>query len=216
MLTHSPRIVTDGLVLCLDAASRKSYPGSGTVWTDLAGSNNGALTNDPTFNSANGGSIAFDGTNDYINLGSIINGPLNGISFCFYCYYKGYTNFPRIIAKNHDSPWTIFFDPDNTIAFFVMNSQMRNLISIEPNKWFFACFTYDNSTSKGYINAVFKAQAPGGAALNFDTGNVYIGTSNTLARPYNGNIALFTIYNRALTPAEILQNYNATKGRFNL
>ena len=69
-LHHSPRVVTDGLVLCLDAASRESYPGSGTVWTDLAGSNNGTLTNGPTFNSANGGSIVFDWSNDHI-LGTL-------------------------------------------------------------------------------------------------------------------------------------------------
>ena len=65
-LHHSPRIVTSGLVLALDAADRNSYPGSGTTWTDLSGNaNNGTLTNGPTFNSANGGSIVFDGTNDF-------------------------------------------------------------------------------------------------------------------------------------------------------
>ena len=63
----SPKIVTNGLVLALDAANTKSYPGSGTVWSDLTpNGNNGALTNGPTFNSANGGSIVFDGTNDYL------------------------------------------------------------------------------------------------------------------------------------------------------
>ena len=67
-LHHSPRIVTNGLVLCLDAGSRKSYGGTGNVWRDLAGSNNGTLTNGPTFSSANGGSIAFDGTNDYVSF----------------------------------------------------------------------------------------------------------------------------------------------------
>lgn len=214
-LLHSPRIVTDGLVLCLDAANRDSYPGSGTVWRDLAGSNNGTLTNGPTFNSANGGSIVFDGTNDSVNLGSIINGPLGGISFCFYCLYKGYNNFPRIIAKNHDFPWTIFFDQDNTLAFFVMNLQIRNLVSIELNKWFFGCCTYDNSTAKVYINALLRRQTTGGSTISLNTGDVYIGTS-AQGRPLNGNIAQFSIYNRALTPAEILQNYNATKGRYNL
>ena len=66
---HSPKIITDGLVLALDAGNTKSYPGSGTVWTDLSGNNNtGTLTNGPTFNAANGGSIVFDGTNDYVTL----------------------------------------------------------------------------------------------------------------------------------------------------
>jgi len=69
--SYSPKIATDGLVLCLDAANNRSYPGSGTAWTDLSrGGNNGALTNGPTFNSANGGSIVFDGTNDYVQVTS--------------------------------------------------------------------------------------------------------------------------------------------------
>ena len=62
---HSPKISTDGLVLALDTANRKSYPGSGTVWNDLSGNgNNGSLINGPTFNGANGGSIVFDGVDD--------------------------------------------------------------------------------------------------------------------------------------------------------
>ena len=69
-LNHSPSIVTDGLVLCLDAANPRSYPKSGTTWSDLAGASNGTLTNGPTFDSGNGGGIIFDGTNDFIDLGS--------------------------------------------------------------------------------------------------------------------------------------------------
>jgi len=72
MLAHSPRIITDGLVLCLDAGNPKSYPGSGTTWTDLSGNgNNGTLTNGPTYNSGNLGSLVFDGVNDYVNLGDL-------------------------------------------------------------------------------------------------------------------------------------------------
>ena len=64
---YGPRIVSNGLVLCLDAANKRSYPGTGTTWTDLSGnSNNGTLTNGPTFSAGNMGSILFDGTNDYV------------------------------------------------------------------------------------------------------------------------------------------------------
>ena len=65
---YSPKIVTDGLVFAVDAANKKSYPGSGTTWTDLAGSNDGTLTNGPTFDSGDGGSIVFDGTDDYVEF----------------------------------------------------------------------------------------------------------------------------------------------------
>ena len=63
-LAHSPRIVTDGLILALDAANTKSYPGSGTTWTDLSGKGNNGTLNGPTYNSSNGGYFTFDGTND--------------------------------------------------------------------------------------------------------------------------------------------------------
>jgi len=66
-LYHSPSIVMNGLVLCLDAGNTKSYPGSGTTWIDLSGnSNTGTLTNGPTYSSENGGSLVFDGIDDYV------------------------------------------------------------------------------------------------------------------------------------------------------
>ena len=68
-LSHSPSIITDSLILCLDAANTKSYPGSGATWTDLSGNgNNVTLTNGPTYSSVDGGSIVFDGTNDYADF----------------------------------------------------------------------------------------------------------------------------------------------------
>ena len=65
--SRGPNILRDGLVLTYDAASKRSYPGSGTTWFDLISSNNGTLTGGPTFDSGNGGSIVFDGTDDYVN-----------------------------------------------------------------------------------------------------------------------------------------------------
>jgi len=70
-IARGPKIVTSGLVLALDAADKLSYRGSGTTWRDLSGNNNtGTLTNGPTFNAGNLGSIVFDGTNDYVNISS--------------------------------------------------------------------------------------------------------------------------------------------------
>jgi hypothetical protein len=69
---YSPKIVTDGLVLALDAANIKSYSGTGTTWSDLSGNGNtGTLTNGPTFDSGNGGSIVFDGVDDFVNITEI-------------------------------------------------------------------------------------------------------------------------------------------------
>ena len=86
---YNPKIVTDNLILALDAANIKSYPGSGTTWTDLSGKgNNGTLVNGPTFNSGNSGSIEFDGTNDSISLGPQINSDITetDITVSFWTY----------------------------------------------------------------------------------------------------------------------------------
>ena len=77
-INYNPSIATNGLVLCLDAANPKSYPGTGTAWTNLTGlGNNGTLVNSPTYSGANSGSFLFDGTNDYIiaNTQSLNNAP---------------------------------------------------------------------------------------------------------------------------------------------
>ena len=66
-------IVTENLVLYLDAGNNASYPGSGTTWYDLVGNSNGILTNGPVFNTGNGGNIVFDGINDYVDFGNILN-----------------------------------------------------------------------------------------------------------------------------------------------
>lgn len=79
-LAHNPKIVTDGLVLCLDAANPKSYPGSGTVWSDLSGNgNNGTLVNGVGYNSNNGGYLTFDGSNDGGGSGNFGGGGISSI-----------------------------------------------------------------------------------------------------------------------------------------
>jgi len=74
-LIHSPIVPSDGLVLCLDTANKRSYPGSGTNWFDLSGNNNhGVLTNGPTLNTGPGGGMSFDGVNDYVATTASLNG----------------------------------------------------------------------------------------------------------------------------------------------
>ena len=86
-LSHSPRIVTDGLVFCVDAGDKMSYPGAGTTWTDLSKNrNNGTLINGPTFDSANGGSISLDGSNDYISVGSFNEDSSQDLSVMVWVY----------------------------------------------------------------------------------------------------------------------------------
>ena len=74
-LIFLPRIVTDGLVLAIDAANTKSYPGSGTTWYDISRNNsNGSLVNGSTFSSENLGTVTFNGVDQYYNLEKNLNG----------------------------------------------------------------------------------------------------------------------------------------------
>jgi len=235
-LHHSPRVVTDGLVLCLDAASRESYPGSGNVWRDLAGSNNGTLTNGPTFSSANGGSIVFDGSDD------VVDGSINGSIFT-----GSFTQSAWIYKLNANQIWQGVFTNSSpaTNNTYVMtfgngsasapfNSVGANQVGIAEsgifldigthiNRWLHITITKTGSTLNIYC---FKdgslLQISGTISWNggnFATTNNYqIGRHWTggAVIPLQGSISQVTIYNRALTPTEILQNYNATKSRYNL
>ena len=85
-----PNIVEDNLVFHVDAANTRSYPGSGTTWTDLSGNGNNATINGATFNSGNGGYFIMDGSNDYITLGTQLNSTIapnsedNDVTFSFW------------------------------------------------------------------------------------------------------------------------------------
>jgi hypothetical protein len=86
-VANANSIITSGLVLNLDAGNTASYPGSGTVWTDLSGNGyNGTLTNGPIYSSSNGGTIVFDGTNDVASFGNILNIGLS--SWTMSCWVK--------------------------------------------------------------------------------------------------------------------------------
>ena len=100
--SYSPKIVTDGLVLYLDAANTKSFTSGSAVWNDLGrGGNNGALTNGPTYSSANGGSIVFDGTDDYIKVNARTN--INNLSTLTINIFAKITNTRQRSYENNRS-----------------------------------------------------------------------------------------------------------------
>jgi hypothetical protein len=212
-LHHSPRVVTDGLVLSLDAASRESYPGSGTVWRDLARFNNGTLTNGPTFSSTNAGSIVFDGVNDYVDIGNPISiqSLTQGSIEAFY-YRTASTATYQMIFTDVNSDLEITY-ATNTLQFYIGNSGIVYSHAI-TGQWFHVVGVWGVGFKRLYLNGV---QVASGTNTGLNTGSRvrYIG-SRAGGLPFNGLIPIVRVYNRDLTPAEILQNYNATKGRYNL
>jgi hypothetical protein len=220
----APNIITDGLVLYLDAANTKSYTSSSTTWLDLVGTNNGTLINGPTFNSANGGSIVFDGTNDYYNLTNSIIDTMNTINIwvnmlatnvCPILYY-GSDNFDSNLWT-----WGIAVYPMGVHGFneSPLNYPTTNLYteSVTTNMWKnFTLVRNDSGNVKLYKNGIFVGSkiGYGTTAIRNSGDRLYIAKS---ASTYgNFKIAKTSIYNRALSASEVLQNYNATKTRFGL
>jgi hypothetical protein len=230
-ISRGPKIVSNGLVLCLDAANKVSYPGSGTTWRDLSGNNNtGTLTNGPTFNASNQGSIVFDGTNDYVSVAynAILNTP-TGATYEVWIKPTVATTGPFLNRGTSDSGAT----PDNPRFITISTGQLYFDWSSPGSDVYLETAT--GVVTMGSWNQVIGLATPSAQLRTFVNGTEtsYSSRVNTLpstlpntstaleigAAPwapsyFNGNISIVRLYNRVLTASEILQNYNATKGRF--
>jgi hypothetical protein len=223
---HSPRIVTDGLVLALDAGNTKSYPGSGTTWFDRSGNgNNGTLTNGPTFSSGNLGSISFDGVDDTVTITNPPNNPTGSsprtVSVWFYTEDSTWTDnvnnlFYYGSATTRQSFGIDFFTTYPNMEIWTFADDLTFSITGPKVGWHNVTATYDgNLNLKAHYNGVFSAEKTLGGVLNTGNTSINIGSSTTLSY-FIGKVSNVSIYNRALSAAEVLQNYNATKGRFGL
>jgi hypothetical protein len=219
-VSYNPRIVTDGLVFCVDAANPRSYPGAGTTWTDLtANKNNGTLTNGPTFDSANGGSILFDGSDDSVRSSDF---DLDYISIFAWFKPTNFSQYREIASKWSDTgngtSYSLLTDiTTGSIRWWVKSgtATVNNNGQLVADEWNNVCATYDGVNSKTYHNGAFVAQVAKTGPLDNVDSVVCIGNRDGgNSYPMLGNIALVQIYNRALTSNEIRQNYKATKGRF--
>jgi hypothetical protein len=221
---YSPKIVTDGLVLYLDAANTKSYVSGSTTWNDISrGGNTGTLVNGPTFNSANCGSIVFDGVDDYVNISTTPN-LTNPLTICAFINTSVTTGSNQVIygpSANGQDNW-LSISNNRAQIFATQTSDVNNFSitgtkTIQANTWYHITGIVNNNVISLYINGVFEAAS---SAQAFTIGGwnstARIGQRATGQFSFNGRIASVYGYNRALTAQEILQNYNATKSRFGL
>ena len=230
-VSGGPDIVENGLVLCLDAGNTKSYPGSGTVWTDLSRSgNNGTLTNGPTFSSANGGSIVFDGSDDYVNCGSNISTTFTNLSIETIVKIGAINKKQGIISTYNNSPgnnigWGLELTSGNAFNFFGFTSNsvangVATTFTVSLNQIYQVNCVFIGSTSFNiYINGVYNntTSVAYTSISKAAAANLMLGKDDSSQIIYfGGNIFNAKIYNRALSASEIRQNYNATKGRFRL
>ena len=220
-LAHSPSIVTNGLVLCLDAANTKSYPGSGTTWRDLSGrGNSGTLTNGPTYSSANGGSIGLSSaSSQYVGVGTIslpygsspgtisgwakANSATAGNGNWIISYGNPATSQSRFIGYYNQTYYFGGYGNDITAS------------GIQTNTWLNMVGVYDGANASMYINGVLVS-GPTAKTWNTVANNAQLGRQTWGGEYWDGNIAQVSIYNRALTASEIQQNFNALRGRFGI
>jgi len=222
-----PDINENGLILHLDAANVKSYPGSGTTWTDLSGNgNNGTLTNGPTFNASNMGSIVFDGTNDYIYRSSLNNFNSSTYTILLWGKFVSVSSSGVLFSLGRssgdaDTEAQLYYNNSRLVYWDFAGSIAFNFIqssgTLSTNVYQYLGFTKNSTNGTFYINGYSSGTGTAAFDANISTNDFTIGADIRDSINYiNGNISQFLIYNRVLTASEVLQNYNATKSRFGL
>jgi hypothetical protein len=237
-VAYNPNIVTDGLVLCLDAANKRSYPGTGTTWRDLSGNNyDFSLVNSPGFGKhRNTPCFTFSGSNDYaLRSGSIdydvgtsgsvsvVMASINGTNFgsCSRLFSLGasgsnndYSSYFTTASCNQ-SKFGLWYR--NNPANFYPTSDFKQA----DDRYFIVTYTWDTSTGtyKIYVNGSQESSTSGtGNPFNY-TGIVTMGVgvnSGSLAENSYVRVSCVWLYNKTLTAAEVRRNFNVMRHRFGI
>jgi hypothetical protein len=221
---YNPRIVTNGLVLALDAGNAKSYPGSGTTWNDLSGNgNNGTLVNGVGYLGDNLGSLVFDGVNDFVD--GVHNTQINitgDITIeCWFRVSNTRSDWVRIFGKGDSTNRTVglWYNQQNSVFLYQrygstnMSAQYNSTVSL--NTWYHMVGTSSGSSHILYLNTIQRATSSSGTTFASSTDPYKVGYGNIHAY-HIGNVSNCKTYNRALTAQEIQQNFNATRSRFSI
>jgi hypothetical protein len=226
----APNTVTDGLVLYLDAANPNSYLSGSTIWNDLSKrGNNGTLVNGPTFDPNNKGSILFDGIDDVVTFPVLPDlyflGRAPYTLSIFANIVSASSTFHGLLNREYGAPrngYNMWFIRDNPNLLAVASERFGGtgqkvafvLLDNDSciNKWNHYCATYDGNNLNFYFNGQFSNGVFADGNITNTSGTLQIARRQTT----NGNVKVSNaqIYNRALSAAEVLQNYNAIKGRF--
>jgi hypothetical protein len=190
------------------------------IWTDLSGNGNTGTLNGPTYSSANGGSIAFNGSNDYIDCGNASSLSITLGTVCAWFKKPLGSGYKGLVDKGRDGygAWSLNVDEvENTATFKARISGNNRLIIASSNYgnniWTYVCGVYDGTTLAIYQNGIISNSASYSGTIGTNSVSVRIGAASD-GLYFGGNVSNAKIYNRALTAAEISQNYNALKSRY--
>lgn len=223
-LSHSPSIVTSNLLMCLDAANVKSYPGTGTTVSDIAGGGyTGTLVNSPTFVTTGQGSLSFDGNNQYMSFAQ--NTPtMSQMTVEVVCkllnptpqttgFILGRSSSYRLIYSSSGFDW-ICSTSNN--GWYTTGTTLSGSTTI--TNWNHVVCTYDGSRLRFYLNGVLVNTTSSDISGNVQNGSNFQMMNTDAANVSNGNglISVARIYNTALTAANVRQNFNALRGRYGI
>jgi hypothetical protein len=230
-LAHSPQVVTSGLVLAVDAANTRSYPGSGTDWTDLSGnSNTGILVGSPTYSTNNNGTLVFNGTNQNTNITDSTSLQFaDTFTISAWVYATNLSGRYGIFSTRRDNTagcWQLEIGVANggtgRVAVTGVGTWIWESVDsvVNSNSWYHVCFVKLNNATVGgsmYLNGISLTPLQTTAYTIINNSSVKIignGTNNSQFFP--GNISNVTLYNRALSADEVAQNFNAIRGRYGI
>jgi hypothetical protein len=217
-------IVTTNLEVYWDAGLYGSYVGTGTQWTDLSGNNRtGTLTNSPVFNSSGVATFNFDGTDDY----AITTGPNLTSQATFSCWFKTsssqnnrYLMAMAKVLSSGNNGIDIYFEPTTIGSYLSTASSFANpkfTTNYYDGQWHMATVTFDGSNVRFYYDGILRVTSALSGSLSLDpVRNLTVGSWANGGVPVNAQIPIAQVYSLALSADQVLQNYNAQKGRFGL
>jgi hypothetical protein len=218
-----PAIISDGLVLNLDASSRKSYRTPGATWRDLSINNISAtLSNGPTFNSSNSGSIVFDGVDDRITLGTptaltALFGT-NAVSVEVWLRRSANITSQKIVFDSGTNEYIQMDINSNQLSFAIgtpTSVRSARSATLDLDVWYHYVGVYNGTTITTYLNSVQSSQIAQTGNIATDSGGFFI-ASYTSGFNFPGRIASVKVYNKALSSTEVTQNFNAQRRRFGI
>ena len=223
-IAYNSSIATSGLVLCLDAANPRSYPGSGTTWKDISSGFNTTLSNGPTYTSGIGGYFTFDGVDDWVDIGT--NAAFTPANFTASIWFY-LNNTPSVgnlyrLVRSRLYGFGINIDENRIYNSFIYTSVSPDAgvtgSALNLSTWYNITTTFASSTYSIYLNGNFVTSS-GTATNNAYYVNGYLGLARDAdsSNSYlNGRISQFQFYNRGLSAAEVSQNFNAFRGRYGI
>lgn len=225
-------VVTSGMFLYVDAGLPSSYPGAGTTWTDISGqNNNGSFVGSIGYSSSNGGYLSFNGDGSYVDFGaSSVFNQSNGKSFTVTCWayfdFLGAVHNPIFNKASVNGSWEYTLGISNGGGVNWLTSNAGNNwvnpgvsgVTISTGNWYFFCVGYDYNSQVAFalVNGQSSFTTVSQSGIFNGTRPLQVGRHNDPGTGLSGRVAAINMYNRAFSPSEANQNFNALRGRFGL